>query len=72
MVPRHGRKVVERNRLLRRLREILRVEVLVRLHDAGCRADVLVRARAAAYEAGFGELREELCGLVEELCSGAS
>lgn len=71
MVPRHGHKIVERNRLLRRLREILRVEVLLRLREAGCPADVLVRARAAAYEAGFGELRKELCGLAEELCSGA-
>jgi RNase P protein component len=44
----------------RRLREILRREVLPRLEGAGLALDVLVRARREAYDARFTELREEL------------
>lgn len=60
MVPRHRRTVVQRNRLKRRLREILRREVLPALRDVEPAVDVLVRARAEAYEANFRTLREEL------------
>ena len=44
----------------RRLREILRREVLPRLEEAGLVIDVLVRARREAYDARFIDLREEL------------
>lgn len=44
----------------RRLREILRREVLPRLEEAGLVLDVLVRARREAYDARFADLREEL------------
>ena len=60
VVPRHGHRVVGRNRLKRRLREILRQEVLPRLDAPGAGWDVLVRARRDAYDATYTELRTEL------------
>lgn len=60
IVPKHGRRIVDRNRLKRRLREIGRVELLPRLDEAGAARDVLVRARREAYGAGFEALRTQL------------
>lgn len=60
VVPRYRQTVVRRNRVKRRLREILRREVLPRLEEAGLVIDVLVRARREAYDARFIDLREEL------------
>lgn len=60
IVPRYRQTVVRRNRVKRRLREILRRDVLPRLEEAGLALDVLVRARREAYDARFAELREEL------------
>lgn len=60
MVPRHKHGAVERNRLKRRLREILRTELLPRLDRVEPPVDVLVRARREAYEASYGGLRDEL------------
>jgi ribonuclease P protein component len=60
VVPRHKHTAVERNRLKRRLREIVRLDVLPALAAAESRRDVLVRARREAYDASFAELREEL------------
>ena len=60
IVPRHRQSVVARNRLKRRLREILRREVIPRLDGAGLALDVLVRARREAYDAHFADLLEEM------------
>ena len=60
VVPRHKRRVVDRNLLKRRLREALRRFVLPRLDAAGRTVDVLVRARREAYDASFAELKQEL------------
>lgn len=60
VVPKHGREIVERNRLKRRLREIGRKDVLPRLRSAESATDVLVRARREAYDATYEELREQL------------
>lgn len=60
VVPRHRHTAVERNRLRRRLREIGRRQVLPVL---AAPTDVAVRARAAAYDASFQALREELVTL---------
>ncbi|MFW6206514.1 MAG: ribonuclease P protein component [Gemmatimonadota bacterium] len=68
VVPKHGRDIVERNRLKRRLREIGRTDILPRLRSRGIAADVLIRARREAYEAVFGELKEELVEVTESLC----
>jgi ribonuclease P protein component len=51
---------VDRNRLKRRLREILRIEILPRLISPDTGTDVLVRVRRNGYEASFVELRAEL------------
>ena len=72
IVPKHGREIVERNRLKRRLREIGRREVLPSLDASGNGGDLLIRARRAAYEAGFGQLRLDVHEAVEALCSDES
>jgi ribonuclease P protein component len=69
VVPRHRQKVVRRNLVKRRLREIGRTEILPRLEEAGLPLDLMVRARPEAYGASFAQLREELLQLMEELCS---
>jgi ribonuclease P protein component len=69
VVPKHRHRVVERNRLKRRLREIGRTEVLPRLRERGCLVDVLVRTRREAYGASFHVLRHELMEVAESLCS---
>ena len=71
VVPKHKHTIVERNLVRRRLREIGRTVVLPALRNSGAALDVLVRARPDAYRATFGQLRDELATLVEELCSRA-
>lgn len=56
IVPRYQFTAVARNRLRRRLREILRRGVLATLPPI----DVVVRAKRAAYGAPFALLRAEL------------
>jgi ribonuclease P protein component len=72
VVPRHRRRIVERNLLKRRLREVLRIEVLPRLRNQSAAVDVLVRARREAYEAGYPALRDELITWVERRWSRVS
>jgi ribonuclease P protein component len=72
VVPKHRHTVVERNRVKRRLREVLRLEVLPRLDACGCEVDVVVRARREAYHATWSQLRDELVRWVERRCSRAS
>jgi ribonuclease P protein component len=62
-VPRFHRTAVARNRLRRRLREIVRREHLRRLPSA----DLVIRARRAAYDAPFTVLRAELTDLVSHI-----
>ena len=56
IVPRHQHTAVARNRLRRRLREILRRDVLPGLTAV----DLVVRPRRGAYAAGFAVLRAEM------------
>jgi ribonuclease P protein component len=72
IVPKHGRRIVERNLLKRRLREIGRRRLLPELERRGVAVDVLVRARRAAYDVGFEELSAELENATEELWPAAS
>ncbi len=65
VVPRYGHTAVLRNRLKRRLREVLRREVLPRLDRAEVKRDVLVRARREAYDARFADLVSQLEGWCE-------
>ncbi|MFC1661932.1 ribonuclease P protein component [Gemmatimonadota bacterium] len=70
VVPKHGRRVVDRNLLKRRVREVLRREVLPRLWRAEVPLDVLARARKVAYRTTYQQLRKELIKATEEICSG--
>lgn len=56
VVPRYHYSAVARNRLRRRLREIVRREVLPALGPV----DLVVRAKRSAYAASFAVLRGEL------------
>ncbi len=69
IVPKHRRRIVERNRLKRRLREIARIEVLPLLRESGRNLDVLVRAKREAYGVGYATLKAEVMGVAEALCS---
>ena len=70
VVPKHRRRVVDRNRVKRRLRELSRRELLPRLREEGIHLDLLIRVRREAYEASYRQLRRELLEVTEELCSG--
>lgn len=67
VVPRHGRTIVERNLLQRRLREIARRDWLATALERGLELDVVVRSRPEAYEASFEELRGALTSGLEAL-----
>jgi ribonuclease P protein component len=56
IVPKHGRSIVERNQLKRRLREIVRQNILQRIPSV----DMIVRTRPEAYSATFASLQREL------------
>ena len=63
VVPRHGQSAVLRNRLKRRLREIVRQDFL---HgERGL--DVVIKTAPAAYAATFAELRTEMNGALSRL-----
>ena len=66
MVPRFGHSAVERNRVKRRLRESIRLELLP---NAGP-VDLVIHASKAAYGLAFQELKaevERIAGLVRRL-----
>lgn len=69
VVPRHGGTIVARNRVQRRLREILRRDWLPAALRCGDRSDLVVRARRAAREASYAELREALLEGLGSPCS---
>lgn len=56
VIPRHGATVVARNRLRRRLRELIRRRILPALSPV----DLVVRSRASAYRAAFRKLATDL------------
>lgn len=68
IVPKYGHKIVERNVVKRRLREIGRRLVLPMLDRREARVDVLIRARVPAYKADFSRLEREVLDSVEALC----
>ena len=72
IIPRHGRRIVDRNLLKRRLREIGRRRALPWLDERGALTDVLIRARPSAYEAEFDDLSREVIEAVEVAWSRAS
>ena len=64
VVPKHRHKVVERNRVKRRLRELVRTTLLPNLG----RVDLLIRAKPEAYASTFNELNAD----VAQICSWAT
>jgi ribonuclease P protein component len=56
IVPKHKRPAVDRNRLRRRLRELIRLQLL----PSVLRGDALIRAKADAYDVPFASLRTEI------------
>jgi ribonuclease P protein component len=67
IVPRYKHTAVERNRLKRRLREIMRQHVLPNL--ASSAMDVVVRALPAAYDASFANLVRDVSGGMQRATS---
>ena len=72
VVPKHGHKIVDRNKLKRRIRESARLELLPRCREQAVALDIMIRAQPRAYEAEFGQLRDEIKEIAEELCSHTS
>lgn len=65
VVPKHGKTSVERNKLKRRLRELVRTRILA---PAGIRGvDLVIRALPAAYAASFSELEQEVADIARRL-----
>ena len=64
VVAKFGHRIVERNRLKRRIREILRRQVLTRPDYGERGVRILVRTRRNAYRATYPELERELLRLV--------
>ncbi|HYO46744.1 MAG TPA: ribonuclease P protein component [Gemmatimonadota bacterium] len=62
ITPKHGRTGVERNRLRRRIKELMREILLSR----GEGHDWLVRTRPLAYDLSFADLASALRALVDE------
>jgi ribonuclease P protein component len=62
VVPRHQRSAVDRNRLKRRLRELVRLELLPALRG-GAPVDVAIRARREAYGASLDALRADVLSI---------
>lgn len=56
VVPKHRHKVVDRNRVKRRLRELVRTALLPELG----RVDLLIRAKPEAYGSTFSELTSDV------------
>ena len=65
IVPKHGHRIVDRNRVRRRLREIARRELLPAMRERGVEIDVLVRVHRKAYAASFVELSRDLVSVME-------
>jgi len=63
VVPKHKRKIVERNRVKRRLRELVRTQLLPHLE----RIDLLIRAKPEAYDSSFQQLAEDLSNIGQRL-----
>ena len=63
MVPKFGFTAVKRNKLKRRLRELVRQQLL----PSGGSTDLLIRARRDAYDVDYDSLREAIAQVVAQL-----
>jgi len=71
VVPRHKHSAVDRNRLKRRLRELVRIDLLPVLR-AGVVMDVAIRARADAYATDVDALRTDVLFIQSRVTLDAS
>lgn len=62
-MPKRGRTTVDRNRVKRRIREIVRLYLVRMAHSV----DVVIRVQEQAYDASFEELRAELIRVTQQL-----
>lgn len=60
VVPKHRRRIVDRNRVKRRLRELVRTRLLPNLD---LRIDLLIRAKPDAYNATFQDLAVDVVSI---------
>jgi len=60
VVPKHRRRIVDRNRVKRRLRELVRTRLLP---DLNRRIDLLIRAKPEAYKATFQDLAVDVISI---------
>ena len=67
IVPKHRQTIVSRNRLKRRLRELVRLDLLPSLRTRPL--DVVLRATPRAYEASFEALRLDVHRAVTRLAA---
>jgi len=63
-VPKHRQKIVDRNRVKRRLREIVRTGLLGELGSV----DLLIRAKPEAYRSSFEQLSGDVSAIREWVC----
>lgn len=63
VVPKRGRTAVDRNRVKRRLRELVRLHVLPELSGV----DLVIRVRDEAYDAAFADLHRDLLKAVQHV-----
>jgi len=66
VVPKYGHVIVERNKLRRRVREIVRIRMLPALQSIPP-TDVLVKALPKAYSASFDVLEREIDGIIARI-----
>jgi len=66
VVPRHQHSAVDRNRLKRRLRELVRLELLPALRVSPA-TDVAIRARREAYAADLHALRHDVVSIATQI-----
>lgn len=71
VVPRYRHSAVDRNRLKRRLRELVRVELLPALNDRAS-SDIAIRARHESYAAEFAALRADIVSVADRLTGAES
>ncbi|HVX38098.1 MAG TPA: ribonuclease P protein component [Gemmatimonadaceae bacterium] len=72
VVPLHRHSAVERNRLKRRLRELVRTELLPVMRALPNASDVAFRARREAYDADIHTLRADVLTVSSRLSAGTT
>lgn len=70
VVPLHQHSAVDRNRLKRRLRELVRTELLPALRTQIQGSDVALRARREAYDADMQALRADVLTVRGRMTAG--